>query len=315
MSKTYFVTRPVCPGCGSDHRRTLYSCGYLQPPIYDYLKSYYTRPGGIEFEYLQGASYTLDQCQNCSLVYQEQIPNHFLLKKLYEEWIDPHKPLAHHTKGLAFSRHYLQEVMMFINFLDRPPQDLKVLDFGMGWGHWSLAARAFGCQVWGHELSEAQIQYGRSQGINMLTWEEIPQHHFDFINCEQVFEHLTEPQNVLQHLRRGLAPGGLIKIATPDGTEIPVRLKHPDWSADKYSRNSLNPVSPLEHLNSFNRRSILMMTRLLDLEEVRLPLAVHYASLVHWKPFAAMLRNAVIPLYRKLHPRRTWYLFRPLPLL
>jgi hypothetical protein len=89
-------------------------------------------------------------------------------------------------------------------------------------------------------------------------------------------------------------------------------LKHPDWKALKYSQGSLNPVSPLEHLNSFNRRSLLTMTRLLDLEEVRLPLAIHYASLVHWKPFKEMLRNAVIPLYRKLHPRRTWYLFRPL---
>jgi SAM-dependent methyltransferase len=255
--------------------------------------------------------YILDQCRKCSLVYQEQIPNHFLLKKLYEEWIDPHKPRTHHTKGIEFTRHYLQEVMMFLNFLGRPPQDLKVLDFGMGWGHWSLVAKSFGCQVWGHELSEAQIQYGRSQGISVLSWDEIPQHRFDFINCEQVFEHLDEPLKVLRHLRQGLAPKGLIKIATPDGTDIPRKLKNPDWKAPKYSRNSLNPVSPLEHLNSFNRQSILTMTRLLDLEEVHLPLSLHYASLVNWKPIKPMLRNLVIPLYRKIHPRRTWYLFRP----
>jgi 2-polyprenyl-3-methyl-5-hydroxy-6-metoxy-1,4-benzoquinol methylase len=311
MSNQYFSTREVCPGCGSARRRTLYSALYAQPPISDYLRSFYQRPGGIESEYLQGASYTLDQCRDCSLVFQVEIPNPFLLKKLYEEWIDHSEKPAHHIKGFAFSRQYLQEVMAFIHFLGKPAPDLKVLDFGMGWGHWCLVARAFGCQVWGYELSQPQVEHARAQGIHVVAWDEIPQHRFDFISCEQVFEHLDEPLKVLQHLTKALSPQGLIKIATPDGSDIPRKLKHPDWKAPKYSKNSLNPVSPLEHINCFNRTAILSMTRHAGLKLVRLPLSTHYASLVYWKPFKPMIRNALIPIYRKLRPRNTYFLFRP----
>jgi hypothetical protein len=45
--------------------------------------------GGVEFEYLQGARFVLQQCRTCGLIFQGQIGNDVLMHKLYEEWIDP----------------------------------------------------------------------------------------------------------------------------------------------------------------------------------------------------------------------------------
>jgi 2-polyprenyl-3-methyl-5-hydroxy-6-metoxy-1,4-benzoquinol methylase len=312
MPIEHFRSREACPGCGSPRRRTLYAQPYDQPPISDYLRSFYKRLGDDAFTLLAGVSFTLDQCQDCSLIFQVEIPDNFLLKKLYEEWIDPHQGTTHHVKSFDFTRQYLQETMLFVKLLDKPAPEIRALDFGMGWGHWCKVVQGFGCQVWGYELSQPQIEHARSLGIGVVGWDDIPQGRFDFISTEQVFEHLDEPLKTLQQLRRGLTPQGLLKIATPNGSDIPGKLKCPDWKATKYSHNSLNKVSPLEHLNSFNPRAIMAMAAKVGLEPVRIPLSLHYASLVYWKPWKPMLKNAILPLYRKFHPRGTYFLFRPI---
>jgi SAM-dependent methyltransferase len=308
--QNYFVVREACPGCGSARCNTLYSTPYSQPPISDYLRSFYPLLGEDAFDYLTGADFTLDQCRDCSLIYQVEVPDDLLIHKLYEEWIEPGSIANDHFKGFGFTRQYLQEVMTFIHLLGKPPSELKVLDFGMGWGHWCMVVRAFGCQVWGYDLSQPQIEHARSLGIRVLDWDGIPLHHYDFIGCEQIFEHLVEPLKTLQFLSRCLNPQGIIKISVPNGNGIRRKLRNPNWKAAKYSKESLNPVSPLEHLNCFSTAAILAMARTVGLEPVRVPISVHYASLVNWKPWKPMLRNLLIPIYRRFHPRETYLLFR-----
>ncbi len=38
---------------------------------------------------LKGSSYILNECFECGLTYQKQIPNDLLMKKIYNEWIIP----------------------------------------------------------------------------------------------------------------------------------------------------------------------------------------------------------------------------------
>jgi hypothetical protein len=80
-----FVVRKACPACGSREHKTIYSCGFQQAPVRPYLESYYG--SRVEFEYLNGATFILDECNNCGLIYQREIPDDFLMKKLYEDWI------------------------------------------------------------------------------------------------------------------------------------------------------------------------------------------------------------------------------------
>ena len=186
------------------------------------------------------------------------MPNEFLMKKVYEEWIDPQKvfKLDFDKEDLAYFSYYAQEVISIITFFKTKPSQLKILDFGMGWGKWCQMAKAFGCESYGTELSEARIEYAIKNNIKVITYDEIPKYRFDFINTEQVFEHIPDPFETLCHLNRALKPNGLIKISVPNCKNIKTKLEINDWAAPKGSKNSLNPVSPLEHINCFTHTSI-----------------------------------------------------------
>ena len=208
--------------------------------------------------------FVLDECGSCGLVYQRMIPNDSLMKKLYEEWIDPESSL--HSTRSAWPIEYFsilaREMNLLVRHFGTVPSVLDFFDFGMGWGDWCRMAKAHGCSVYGHEISQPLIDHARASGIPTLKWEDIPERRFDVINLDQVLEHVSDPRRIVEYLRGSLKPTGLMKICVPDGEDIRRRLRIGDWKAPKGTRNSLNPVAPMEHVNCFTRSSLLRMADL-----------------------------------------------------
>jgi len=312
MMGSHFLERTKCPACGESESREIYRCGFLEDPIRTYLENFYKFQGGIEIEYLEGSSYILEECRECGLIFQKHIFNNELMERLYEKWIDPEWAFEHEQEQKDFKRmtHYASEIMSVIAFLGREPRDLAFLDFGMGWGRWCRMAQAFGCHAAGTELSPARIENARKLGIEVVTWEEIPNREFDFINSEQVFEHIPEPMETLRHLTRALKPGGLVKIGVPEGSGIKKKLRVGHWSAAKKSKNSLNPVSPLEHINCFKRSTILQMADLAGLEPVRLSRRITKACSLNQKPIAAFVKRLLKPAYQRIFNKGTYQFFQ-----
>jgi SAM-dependent methyltransferase len=262
---------------------------------------------------LRGATFVLEECKRCGLIYQREVPNDFLAKKLYDEWINPKLALERHLNSdLEYHAAHAREVMTLIAFFNVGPSKLEFLDVGMGWGEWCLMARAFGCNTCGIELSQSRIEYAKSLGLNVISWDQLPDHHFDFINTEQVFEHINSPLETLRSLKKSLKSQGLIKISVPDGNDAKRGLEVSDWTAPKWetgTRNS-NPVHPLEHMNCFNRRCIIKMAQIAGLQEVRIPVLLQYMYSTNWKPVVPMLKNMLRPLYFNVLRRGTYLFFR-----
>jgi len=302
MSPSYFINRDHCPACKSRKSTQIYSCPFDAQPIRQYLESFYLPQGSIEFEYLKHAQFTLIECHNCSLIYQYEVPNTILLEKIYEDWIDPVKALAVHkdTMTLDDTVYYAREIMPIIAYFDTVPSKLKFLDFGMGWGTWCKLARAFGCECYGTELSDTRIQHAQSEGIKVIPWEYLPNHTFHFINTEQVFEHLPEPFETLVYLKTCLHSHGLLKISVPNAVNIKKRLKIADWNAPKHSRNSLNPVAPLEHINSYTYKSIINMATLAGFRKIKLPLRLQYEYSIYGTKPTNIFKRIIKPLYNKI---------------
>jgi SAM-dependent methyltransferase len=84
----------------------------------------------------------------------------------------------------------------------------------------------------------------------------LPAEGFDFINTEQVFEHLPSPGDDLRRLVQALRPNGVLKIGVPYDPQLRRKLDCPDWIAAKNSPASLNAVAPIEHLNHFEPASL-----------------------------------------------------------
>lgn len=306
----HFLERDACPACKGDVYQTIYSCGFLEPPIKDFLDSFYVPQGGIEYDYLRDAAFVLQECQPCGTIYQKAVLDDFLMTKLYEEWIDPRLALEQRTLDFDYYSALVQEVTMVIAYFGVKPSTLKVMDFGMGWGSWCRVAKAFDCDVYGTDLSRARSDFAGGQGIKVLDWHDIAEHRFDFINTEQVFEHLREPFETLSYLKDSLTPHGLIKISVPDGTKIKEKLRNADWTAPKGSKTSLNPVSPLEHVNCFDPSALARMAQKVGLEQVHIPLDVQYATALGWRPFKPMVKNFLRPIYRRFIRPSTCLFFR-----
>lgn len=177
---------------------------------------------------------------------------------------------------------------------------LKFLDFGMAWGDWCFMANAFGIDSYGIEFSESKVNYAQSRGIKVISMVEINQHKFDFINTEQVFEHISTPLEVLALLRASLSSNGLIKISVPNGSGIIRKIKIGDFNAPKNSRNSLNPVAPLEHINCFRRISILKMAHIAGLEIVKIPIHLQLSYTCDWSGLKRIVKNILRPIYRNM---------------
>jgi hypothetical protein len=83
-----------------------------------------------------------------------------------------------------------------------------------------------------------------------------------------------------------------------------------DWAAPKGSKNSLNPVSPLEHINCFKRATLCTMAGAAGLQAAQLPLCIHYAFATNWQLPKPALKNLLVPFTRNVLHRGTYLLFR-----
>jgi 2-polyprenyl-3-methyl-5-hydroxy-6-metoxy-1,4-benzoquinol methylase len=312
MSQSWFDMRTHCPACASDKFDTIYRCRYTEDPVRSYLVDYYTPVGLVEFKYLESAEYILCECSGCGLIFQRDIPNDSLMERLYEKWIDPQTVFRenHLQKNLDHYAYCAQEIMQVIAYFGRKPSSLRLLDFGMGWGRWALMAKAFGCVTCGTELSPSRIKHARANGIRIISWEEIPNFQFDFINTEQVFEHLSKPLETLSYLNKALNPGGMIKISVPNTHDIDRRLEIMDWKAPRSSRNSLNPIAPLEHINTFRRSSLLRMAEESGMAEVFIPLKIQYKHLTDFGSLQTTIKSFLQPIYRNLLKKQNYVFLR-----
>jgi SAM-dependent methyltransferase len=189
--------------------------------------------------------------------------------KLYGEWIDPDLALARTQEfDAGFYFNYANEMMLLLSYFGRKPKELQLLDFGMGWGKWCLMAKAFGCSVAGLELSEHRKHHAKSEAIEVLDFEQLNNRKFDFINTEQVLEHIADPLETLSKLVNALKNNGVMKVSVPNGNNIDRLLNTMDWKATKGAANSLNIIAPLEHINCFNFDSVVSMGEKCNLEVI-----------------------------------------------
>jgi SAM-dependent methyltransferase len=205
--------------------------------------------------------------------------------------------------------------MVASSFLKVPLTRMKTLDYGMGWGLWVRIAKKLGCDSYGVEVSQEHLDYIRGHGCGGITDAEIPEHRFHFINTEQVFEHVPQPLQLLKLLAGSLEPGGVVKISVPSGEKadrIVAALKDGTFGGDY---ETIMPVHPLEHINTFTRGTIREMAGLAGLKLVKPNLIQSYAFLGHkgavsLKRAKKSAKELVRPIYQWIQPSNIYVWLR-----
>jgi 2-polyprenyl-3-methyl-5-hydroxy-6-metoxy-1,4-benzoquinol methylase len=307
----HFVERKACPVCGSVELNELFHCPYTSDPIRTFVERWFSHTGTVDLDLLEDAEYILRECRSCQLIFQEQIPDEHLADTVSEKWSDPDKAFHHREKsGLASRGRNALEVMSVIEFLGGDPQELRFLDFGMGWGNWVRIAEAFGVECFGLEASESRLAHARTLGLKVIGPEGLRDLRFDFINTEQVFEHLPDPYATAADLAGALTERGILKISVPNGRGVKRNVAAGRWHLGKGSKKGLFDVTPLQHINCFTHRPLVRLGRRAGLRPVKLPARLRYRYMPTWERFGKLAKRTVGQHYRSLRHQETNVWFR-----
>lgn len=151
----------------------------------------------------------------------------------------------------------------------------RILDFGCGWGFFLSGAKERGWEPYGLEpLSGSAIyacaQFGATVVADVLREDTFPAEHFDAITAFQVFEHLPDPADALQKLRRFLRPGGVIFIEVPNIDT---------WSMRLFGKRHRHFVQ--DHLNFFSRATLSELLRRHGFEVIEAHRPTRHMTLRH----------------------------------
>jgi SAM-dependent methyltransferase len=278
---TGLEARRLCPVCAAEASPPFFSSPFDDEPVQGYLEGFYG--GRLDQSPLVGHKFELCRCGDCGLVFQRWVPNDELLADLYGPvaGADPNEVAS--NRGLDVRLGYQHDIERVVRHFG-PPRPVRVLDFGAGTGLWLQMAAALGCDTTACEFAATAADRLCSLGHETVLLADVESERFDFINSEQVFEHLVEPRAALAHLTRALRSGGVLRISVPDGSDIEKRLTLGDWSAPKGTAASLNCVAPLEHLNCFDHASLTRLASEVGLVPFRFPLQaeVHQTARIRY---------------------------------
>jgi 2-polyprenyl-3-methyl-5-hydroxy-6-metoxy-1,4-benzoquinol methylase len=154
-----------------------------------------------------------------------------------------------------------------------------LLEIGVGSGSFLNAARAHGYEVVGCDLSASICErvhatYGvrmHCEPVAALAGESC----FDVIVINHVLEHVNQPIDLLKHIRRLLAPGGVVHIAVPNVS---------CWQASLSGWASYEPY----HLSYFDPRTL---TRVVTASGLKVSRILTHDSFSGW--FLAILRTGL----------------------
>lgn len=173
---------------------------------------------GVDYHYGIAGEYSTDICADCGMVFMNPMPSVTELARFYPEDYYSYQP-----PSLDYGwRHRLAEALGVLKKTHMPrfAKPGRVLDLGCGAGHYLLKLKAAGWDVRGSELSRAAAEAGRKAGLD-IRYGELMQAgfedgEFDFVRSNHSFEHIPNPDEVLQEIRRILKPGGKLFIGVPN---------------------------------------------------------------------------------------------------
>ncbi len=244
MVNNAFIARKKCPFCESKNIIEIYKKKYSSNDIIDFLKDHLNN---FPLKILKNEKFIIMECEICKGIFQKNILNDFYNNKFYENYV-PHDIAFNKKKEKIdyFKKVQSYEVLFIKNHFQKNNK-IKVLEFGAGWGLWSINAQKNNLNVTAIEISKTRLKYLKKNKIKVLDSINKITGKYDFIFSDQTFEHLNNPFIILKKLSMHLNKNGIIFLKVPPGTKIKKKLKKNYTVGD-------DEIIPMEHINVFNRK-------------------------------------------------------------
>lgn len=220
----------------------------------------------------QVGEWSIGQCSCCHTVYVNPVPifapdntfsevsKEFQYTRFMHEEITP-EILQH--DGAQLQSHCIE----IGRLTGQIKPKLRFLDVGCGSGASVKAATDAGWSAVGVDLDPQLIASGiRQFAVDLrctpLLDAGLPDASFDFVRLRDVIEHLPNPYAVLLEIKRILAPGGTVLLATPNQGGLPARLRL--WLGGGHTR--VATVPPPHHLHGFTPETLSRILKRSGLE-------------------------------------------------
>ena len=156
----------------------------------------------------------------------------------------------------------------------------SILDIGSGTGYFPYTMKQAGWDVAGVEINDSAREFSRTKfGLNIIKPEAIKgltDESFDCISLWHVLEHLEDPENYMEEIKRLLKPGGTCLIALPNNFSSDAKHYKEYWAAYDVPRHLWHFSPAVFKLFSDNNGFRVI-------EKIPLPLDAFYISVLSEK--------------------------------
>ena len=286
------IERKWCPISG-ENSDVIFSSSYSAPELQKYI-SVLSEP-----KIVIDKSYEIRYCKKSDFYFQTWVLDNIEILDLYNPSSKPDRFFneIENKKLHAFS-HLTEEILVMRQLIqNRMP---IVLDYGSSWGKWASMALAYGCDVYAVEVDSLAADFCKSRGIKLITHQQIKEYKFDFINVDQVMEHLNDPKETALNLTQSLKSGGFMKWSTPQSNTIQKQLISAERDGFYYifEGKRLKDLEPLVHVNLFSNYSLKYLAKTVGLECVNLPFWKWFGAGQLWNMPRQLNRNLITPWKR-----------------
>ncbi len=193
--------------------------------------------------------FTVARCNQCSFVYvTPRIPESHLHLVYAWDYYDSGNPADYgYDKYLEDGELHKRTFAMKADFVQRHKKSGRLLEVGSAGGFFLKEMQRRGFKVEGIEISEKAAQFSRDvlglKTIHTSKLEDAPvKGPFDVIALWDVIEHVSDPLKTMQHLRKLIAPDGVLIIQTQNIDSMFAKLLGQRWHHFKH----------LEHIYHFS---------------------------------------------------------------
>ncbi|MBF0312043.1 MAG: class I SAM-dependent methyltransferase [Oligoflexia bacterium] len=218
-------------------------------------------------------NYQYVKCKHCSVAFVSPMPDEEILSEIYQQdhYYDVYRKEEDEKKAHSFQlRKDLEKLTEVFKLFSAEKGFKTFLDFGCGDGKFLAFARGFGLDVMGYEpiplnAKQTSARIGEKVLSGSLSSLIETQKTFDFILLADVIEHLTNPKQVLEQLKKMLTPQGFFIFIVP--LEAQINLGQAMiFLSRKMKRNIIQ--APPYHVFLFSDHSLTNVLKIFHFQQI-----------------------------------------------
>lgn len=178
-------------------------------------------------------SWNYHRCLDCKVVFLNPAPTEAFLKNAYDDSYYSYQQFGTIKRWQIWARRFIG----YSPGVTRDPRFTKpgrVLDIGCGSGEFLYKMKMAGWETHGVELGAKAAEIGnRFYALNIqagtLVTAKFPEGYFDYVRLNHSFEHLVNPHETIELIRKYLSTSGLLFIGVPNIESIQSRVFRKCW--------------------------------------------------------------------------------------